>query len=162
MKSLLFLTLIVSSTAFASITGEYQLKKNIPVMFAGSIESCGENGGTWVAEGEDGHCMVEASDTVYITKKEGKLNLHVTTIGSNLHMCEFEGEARKNLLGNVVSKVEAEDYDIETDSLKKVICVVKAKFSKGGKVLRIEANDNCRSFCGANAWLETEGLEKVK
>lgn len=152
------LVLTTTATAFGAenIIGKYKAEKEIIVM-SETKESCEGSEGRWQAEDEV--CILKTSDDAEVSKSGKGLKLHVSTIGSNYHTCEFEGAARlvKNTL---ISRVVTEEYNHSTGQMVNVTCEVRAKIVAGE--MEIKTNEHCQSFCGANAWLEVDGLKKVK
>lgn len=157
---LFFSSLMILSSlgAFAAgdITGTY--KKDIQIMVMSETkESCHESQGHWNEDEEI--CILDTANEAKIEKTTAGYNLHVITVATNYHTCEFEGPA-KLVKNTLTSKVVTEEYDPATDRMVKVTCEVKAVL-KNGK-LNIGTNQKCQSFCGANAWLEVDELKKVK
>lgn len=146
----------LSSFAATNLAGTYRAEKEIMVM-SESKESCLESQGRW--ETEEEVCILSTADEAKVKKTSKGYTISISTIGSNYHTCEFEGSAK--LVGKtLVSKVKAEAYDYEKDEIVKVICEVKADIKNGE--MSVSTNQKCQSFCGANAWLDVDGLKKVK
>ncbi len=151
------LALALTTMAYAnSSVGLYTSLGEVMVMSAsGSKAECNKVGGRLEGRGRDAACFVKTEDKVQIKRVRGMLRLSVSTVGTNLHMCEFEAIAIQR--GPVItSRLKSQKYDPETDSFKPVICVVTGELSEEGQKISISSNENCQEFCGANAWISGE------
>jgi hypothetical protein len=161
MKSIfLTLSVFISINAFAAINpvGKFQSKHQVLAQMYTSKAECVADNGHWLKSDE--MCLFDTSDDAVVTKEGENFKLTVTTITSNLHMCEFSAPAV--LVGNIlVSEVSVDEYNSENGETTPETCIVSAELSNNGKTMSITTNQKCQSFCGANASLEVD-LKKVK
>ena len=161
MKSIfLTLSVFISINAFAAINpvGKFQSKHQVLAQMYTNKAECVSDNGHWVKSDE--MCLFDTSDDAAVTKEGENFKLTVTTITSNLHMCEFSAPAV--LVGNIlVSEVSVDEYNSENGETIQASCIVSAELSNNGKAMSITTNQKCQSFCGANASLEVD-LKKVK
>lgn len=141
-----------------SIEGEYAAKKTI-VVWSTSEDECLADKGSW--NSEDDVCELPTQDNVEVKKMGRNYELLVSTIGNNYHMCEYKQSAKLVAPNKLISRVKAEEYNYETDSIGKVECVVTAVVDAKGAMV-VSNNGHCQSFCGVNSWLEAAPLIKVK
>ncbi len=161
MKSIfLTLSVFISINAFAAINpvGNFQNKHQVLAQMYTNKSDCETDNGQWMKSDE--MCLFNTSDDASVTKEGENFKLSVTTITSNLHMCEFSATAV--LVGKtLVSEVSVDEYNMENGETITTSCIVSAELSKNGKAMSITTNQKCQSFCGANASLEVD-LKKVK
>jgi hypothetical protein len=153
------MSVIFSLSSFAaSPIGKYTQKHQVMAMYNNTAKKCKADGGKWIKK--DAVCVVNVTDDAEVKADGDQFSLHITTIATNFHTCEFEGPA--SLVGNkLISKVETETYNYETGEIEPAVCELTATLSQAGKKMSISTNEKCRSFCGANGWLDVE-LTKVK
>lgn len=152
--------MFISISAFAALdpVGKFQNKHLVLAQMYTSKAECVADNGRWVKSDE--MCFFETSDDAVVTKEGDNFKLTVSTITSNLHMCEFSAPAV--LVGNVlISEVPVDEYNSENGETTPETCIVSAELSNHGKTMSITTNQKCQSFCGANASLEVN-LKKVK
>jgi hypothetical protein len=138
--------------------GKYTTKHQVYAMYNNTAKKCKAEGGQWIKK--DSACVVNVSDEAKVQRDGDAFSLQITTIATNFHMCEFEGTAK--LIGNkLVSKVATEEYNNDTGEIEAATCILTATLSQAGKKMSISTNQKCRSFCGANGWLDVD-LTKVK
>jgi hypothetical protein len=161
MKSIfLTLTVFISINAFAAINpaGKYQNKHQVLAQMYTSKKDCLADKGHWIKADE--MCLFDTSDDAIVTKEGNNFHLLVTTIASNLHMCEFSAPA--TLVGNVlISEIAVDEYNSENGETVPETCILSAELTNNGKAMSITTNQKCQSFCGANGTLEID-LKKVK
>lgn len=149
-----FFTALLSTSAFAAKVevGTYVEKTTISIAYIQSKEECKSEGGKWDVETDV--CRHSSENDVIITKSNNVYAVSVSTIGTNVHTCDFAAEAQVQQDGSLLSKVQTDDG----------LCVVQVRasnklFSKG---VSVAPSENCRSFCGARASLEVVRAKKVK
>jgi hypothetical protein len=160
MKTIILIALAFSAQVFAGVNpaGKYKNVHEIMAAMYSTKKDCVDDGGKWIKA--DGVCVMKTSDNAEVTRIGNDFNILITTVATNMHTCEFEGAAV--LKGNtLVSEVASEEYNYETSQIESTTCVVEAVLSNAGKNMSIKTNGKCRSFCGANGWLEVN-LKKVK
>lgn len=177
MKQVLMLALFLSSNV-ALAAGwaptypmSFSAPRKIAVFFYQNAQACKDDGGEWESDGEgadeegfeSGMCFLDGGAHVDLTRDDkGQLAISIGVVGTNAHTCEFEGPAKMTNRTTYVSKVEAEDYNGETDQFEKVTCEVTVKLSKGGREAAVSTNGKCSTFCGMRASLEFEEAKLVK
>jgi hypothetical protein len=156
---LLSLSFCLSLTAFAtSPVGKYTQKHKVLAMMNNTPTKCKRDGGVW--DKKEKMCLVSTSDDAEVVAADDGYSLHITTMATNYHSCEFEGSAI--LAGNkLISQVPSDEYNTITEQIESTTCILTAELTNAGKKMSITTNGKCRSFCGANGWLEVE-LTKVK
>jgi hypothetical protein len=156
---ILSISVLFSLSSFAATpVGKYTQKHQVMAMYNNTAKKCKADGGKWIKKEQI--CVVNVSDDAEVIADGEGFSLHITTIATNFHSCEFEGPA--TLVGNaLVSKVATEEYNSETGEIEPATCELTATLSQAGKKMSIATNNKCRSFCGANGWLDVE-LTKVK
>lgn len=158
MKLLLALamTILAFSAMAASVEGQYKASKEV-MSYTGDEEECESSKGKWLLDEQV--CVFKSEDSAELKRTKGILTLSISTVGSNLHSCQFDGSATING-STITARAKGEEYSSEVDSIITTECVVTAKVSKKGK-MSVSTNSHCQSFCGANAWLEVD-LQKIK
>ncbi len=160
----ILMSLIVSATAAQagkppSLAGKYSSDTQIVLAYANDRISCNENDGDWDAELEV--CFVTATNSVVVEMSDNGYSLAVSTVGNNLHTCDFEDIADRNKKGNVLTaKTLTEEFSSKKNAVVNVTCKVSATFT--GDEVSVKTNGRCQSFCGMSARLEVEGLKKVQ
>lgn len=154
MKIVTTLALVLSSTMAFAVTpakmaGQFTETFEVPVGMYVDEASCVADGGKWLEE----YCSMPASNDVEVTYKNGKHELSVSTIGVNLHMCNFDGPA-KRVGSRTLKASQKADYWNGKDWVPGV-CEVTVKYAND-KTVAVSSNGKCQSFCGANAYLEIE------
>ncbi|NCN28361.1 hypothetical protein GW915_12400 [bacterium] len=104
---------------------------------------CLENGGI---EYNEGVCVVEVEDIVELQKQNAsnRYVVSVSTWGSNLHSCNFEGIGK--LQGNQIISRETSGFEDGQ------YCTVAVNLIDAETVNVVATGDDCRNFCGARAW----------
>ncbi len=97
-------------------------------------------------------CHFYASNTVAVSLKDQKFFLEVMTVGSNAHMCEFQGEVTSVKENTLVAAAEVELYNGETGGWDKDTCEVTVEYQSQNEV-SVTNNGKCSEFCGARAGL---------
>lgn len=137
--------------------------------FAESAESCRKNGGNPMGEEDDNQdkkeqpkeeepspveCVIPVDDVATVEKKDGALNLSITTWGSNTHSCNYEGKA--TLTGD---KLISEEKIDDAEDGKPGFCRVIVQYLDENTVTVDTEGNACRYFCGARAF--GLGIEKA-
>ena len=113
-------------------------------------ETCETDGGIY-----DGNlCIFQGGTTIEIMNHSlNKYKLSISSIGTNLHFCDFQGEG---LLKGIKQIVYTAKKDEESKDCKIVI-----KFKKNDS-LAIITNGKCQYYCGANMSLDVGNAIRVK
>ncbi len=151
MKSTFTLIMALTSlTAFAGTQAGVKLegifKDTYPIAAHGypNGKACKEDGGVY----KDGACWFKDGGAhVEISKKaEGKYDLTVSSVGTNMHMCDYQAEALQTNQTQLLSKDGECEVTVNLTS-KDTISVV--------------TNGQCQDFCGANMMLDIEKATRL-
>ena len=148
---------LLLSTAFAApadITGTYNYNHEIAFLSYADEASCVESKGRW----QDDLCIFDDNnDTVEISAAaDGKYQLRVSTITTNAHMCDYEGEGK--LVGGKLLSSQAVDVWQEGKTVPGT-CEVTVNFPEPN-VANVEATEPCQSLCGMRATLNIDRAER--
>lgn len=158
--TLIAMTLAFSLSALAApITGRYELKNDIGD-YTASKSDCAEGLGKWTKDGGIKLCVSEVANFVQVSKTRQGYKIHVETYGSNMHSCMYDGAAvlLHNKLESKTKNVSYFNYNTNRSAVG--TCIVSAKLEDNG-TMTLSDNGKCVEFCGANAWLNAEGLVKI-
>jgi hypothetical protein len=104
--------------------------------------SCKESNGRWESE----ICVLDVEDAVVVSKKDGEYYLEVTTWGSNLHQCMYDGVAK--LEGDTLVSETKTEFSEEPG-----VCRIEVRYLDESTVTVSEGEgSNCRDWCGARAF----------
>jgi hypothetical protein len=139
--------------------GTYEAKHEIALMFVGDESECKDNDGVWNGELcviKDGSDSIEVS----VTKKK-RVVVSIAAVGTNLHTCEFEGNATALPSGRLLAQAQTEVYDMNSDKAHKDTCKLIIDKKKDGLSSTVVKGkeDACATFCGVNMSLEIEGAK---
>lgn len=160
-------TILLASISFAAASkvivirpGAYKAKHEIGLMYVTNAAQCTEEGGEWSGSGEDGLCIVkDAADTIDIRVEKTpvkKVTVNITAVGTNIHTCEFQGQAVALKDGRLLAKAET-----ETDDGQPTTCDVIISKDKNGIFSKVVKGkeEACAGFCGANMSLDVYGAK---
>ncbi len=156
MRALLCLSAFIFPSFAAAIPlGVFQQPVTITVAGYQSASECAADKGFW----EEGFCRFQAHNEVSIGNNGGYF-LKVSTIGTNLHSCDYEGAAIASGNG-LISQLESEEWDDRSSSFVKALCELRATFPDANTV-SVNNNGKCSSFCGMRARLVVEEAKRVR
>lgn len=120
--------------------------------FGYTAEACIEDLGEYKGEGlcffKDGGSTIEIKKMA-----ENEYELGITSVGTNFHLCDYQGRARQ--IGQ--TQLSSNDKNSESPG----VCEVVVSFTSPN-VLSIITNGKCQDYCGANMTLDDEGAVRVK
>lgn len=149
-KTLAFIIAVTSLTTFAGTPTDINLegifKHTYPVASYGypNKKACKEDGGIY----KDGACWFKDGGAHVEIKKnaDGLYDLVVSSVGTNMHMCDYEEKATQVTETQLLSKSgECE-----------VIVNLTSKDS-----ISVITNGQCQDFCGANMSLDIEEAKRA-
>jgi len=115
-------------------------------------EACTTDKGQWIDE----MCIFDAENTLVVSQQEKQVILSMETIGSNAHICSFEGPAEKISETELQSKVASDVWD--GSDWVPGFCTVTASYSDTNTVQVSSAG--CEMFCGARAQLYIDSAKR--
>lgn len=158
MKSTIaLLSMMISFTVSAEVlsglevTGTFKASRPFYAFNYNSSEDCNADGGEY----EDGVCLFkDGGATVEIKKNaEGSFDLAISSVGTNFHLCDYQGTATVKNKVQLTSNDKNADYPGE--------CVVDVLFTSKDS-LSITTNGKCQDYCGANMELDQDNATRVK
>lgn len=157
-------TLFCSSAAFTAelnMEGNFAFAHQTFVVGYEDEKSCLEDQGEWDKEME--MCFFPVEDTVQVKKAVGGFDIAVETVGSNAHMCGFEGPAQKTSDSTLLSSVKTEVWEenAQTGQWESVpaVCEVTVTY-RDENTVSVENNGKCQEFCGMRAWLSIDEAKR--
>jgi hypothetical protein len=158
LSAFLFLVVLSALAAVMQMDGNFVSAHKTYVVGYEDEAACAADQGSWDGEA----CYFDVEDSVAVTKTNNGYSLSVETIGSNAHVCNFEGEAQiasaKELVSSVKTEEEREDDNGNWSSVP-VTCSVSVTY-KDSNTISVTNNGNCGSFCGARAWLHIDEAKR--
>lgn len=137
-----FLSLSLKANAELPLSKSGIFKDQYPVKSYGysDAKSCEKDGGIF----DGSACLfLEGGSVVEINKLiDGRYNLSISSVGTNLHFCDYEGLA-------------FDLSDKEIFSKDKSNCEITIKFVNDS-TLRVKTNGQCQDYCGVNMTLDIE------
>jgi hypothetical protein len=143
LKLVILLSLVFPLSTFASISGSYVRKHGVVAFSYQTKDACEADGGQF-EEGENLCSFRNVEDNFDIEKtSESTYSLHISKVGTNFHLCEFQNTATLVDEKNLVSK------EAETN------CEVRVALTSDNTI-SITTNDQCQDSCGAGLSLDTD------
>ncbi|MDD4974211.1 MAG: hypothetical protein PHY93_07650 [Bacteriovorax sp.] len=155
--SFLLLSALVTFSSFASVdvqlnkTGVFKDTHPFGSFGYPNAKACEEDGGVY----NDGLCVFQdGGSTIEIKKNNnGKYDLSVSSVGTNMHLCDYEGEAIDLNAVQIISK------DTVGDEANR--CEIVVAFTSND-TLSVITNGKCQDYCGANMSLDVENAKRSK
>ena len=166
MKNFLLTGLILATGLSTQATeinyfGQFSMAHKTAVYGYDTKKACEKDDGEWLTEDEI--CVFDASDDLTVTPSNQGANLIINTIGGNAHMCSFEGAATVKSANELISQVETEVYEYNSETKQgefvKAICEVTVTY-KDSDTASVSNNGKCQEFCGARAHLYIEDAKR--
>lgn len=150
LSALLTFSSVVSADAGLNKAGVFKDLYPIGSFGYPDAESCQEDGGVY----DDGLCIFEdGGSTIEIKKTDnGKYDLSISSVGTNMHLCDYQGEAEDLNADQIISKDSVEESNR---------CEVIVHFTSNDTIAVI-TNGKCQDYCGANMSLDVENANRSK
>jgi hypothetical protein len=157
MKSVFAFILLATQMSFAAsvnlnMEGKFSAKHEVGMMNYATKKACLRDKGAWI----DGLCVIQSADTVEIKRiNEKQFAVAVQTIGTNAHLCDFEGVATaQNQVQLVTEPQDSTDRRSEPGK-----CVVQVQFEDQNTV-NVTENGSCSDFCGMNMFVDVSEAKR--
>jgi hypothetical protein len=159
MKALLVLSLLTvpALSAWFSGEGNYVLDHEISFLSYAGASECVADQGRW----SDGLCIFPAADEVSVRRAGFHYDVKVSTVTTNAHMCEFEGEGVFQNDGSLKASAPSEVWNEGRQEWEPATCELSVSFPNGNAA-DVSTNENCQSFCGMRARLDIKGATRKR
>lgn len=160
----MFRTLLLSAALIAAPAvaawftgeGEFQLPHQIAFMSYENEAACRADEGRW----DDELCWFDAADEVKVRRAaNGVYTVEVTTVTTNAHTCDFQGQGEFTKDGTIQARAASERWDEGRQEWVPGSCELTLHYLDGDTVDVAPAGD-CSYFCGMRANLEIRGAKR--
>ena len=144
------LAMSLSLAVNANVEGTYKHVRPFAV-FNYQEQDCKEEGGSF----DDGVCFFkDGGSTIEIKNNtKGSFDLSITSVGTNFHFCDYQGEATQA----GPKRLTSNDFNAEYPGTCELNVFVTSK-----DTIAIETNGKCQDYCGANMSLDIENATRKK
>ena len=116
-----------------------------------NAQACQQDGGVY----NDGLCVFQDGGSTIEVKKnnDGKYDLSISSVGTNMHLCDYEGEAVDLNAAQIISHGTTDE-----DGNR---CEIVVAYTSND-TLSVITNGKCQYYCGANMSLDVENAKRSK
>lgn len=158
-RTLLLSAALITAPALAAWftgEGEFRFPHQIAFMSYADEAACKADEGRW----EEDLCWFDASDDVNVRRAaNGIYTVEVTTVTTNAHTCDFEGQGEFTNEGTILARAASERWSDERQEWEAGECRVTLSYLDGDTV-DVTPEGDCSYFCGMRAGLEIRGAKR--
>ena len=159
MKTLIALSLLSLPALGAWFSGEgkFVAAHDISFLSYADKKECEADKGRW----ENELCVFAAEDELEITRQGVNYTAKVSTVTTNAHTCDFEGQGAFQNDGTLKVSAESQEWNAEKEEWIPATCEVTVSF-EDGDTANVSNNGKCQMFCGMRATLDITKAKRAE